>query len=82
MGKSVPFDWKPDTWYRMKLSVTAAGGKATVHGKVWPRDAAEPKAWMIQAVDTSPNLSGSPGLFGNAKNAELYLDNITVTPNS
>lgn len=37
-------------------------------------------AWTIEAEDDAPNVEGSPGLFGNASNAELFYDNILVTP--
>ena len=36
----------------------------------------------IELVDPLPNEKGSPGLFGNATNAELYIDNVTVVPNT
>ena len=85
MAKSVEFPWRPDVWYRMKFSVTTEEQdghiRALLRGKVWPRDQEEPAAWTIEAVDESPNLNGSPGLYGNAKDAELYLDNIRVFPN-
>ncbi len=48
---------------------------------VVPRGEAEPKEWTIEAVDEAPNTTGSPGLFGNANDAEIFLDNITVTQN-
>jgi hypothetical protein len=32
-------------------------------------------------VDHAPNLHGSPGLYGHASDAEIYLDNLQVTPN-
>jgi hypothetical protein len=32
--------------------------------------------------DPVPNTHGAPGLFGNATNAELFIDNVIVTPNS
>ena len=85
MAKSVDFSWSPDVWYRMKFSVTTEEQdgqmRALLRGKVWPRDQEEPTAWTIEAIDESPNLNGSPGLYGNAKDAELYLDNIRVYPN-
>ena len=34
-----------------------------------------------EATDESPNVAGSPGLWGNAKDAEIYIDNIKVLPN-
>ncbi len=81
MAKTVDFPWQPNVWYTMKLQASLADGKAFLRGKVWPRDTSEPIEWLIEAVDESPNLSGSPGLFGNAKDAEIYLDNIEVTSN-
>ena len=81
MAQSIEYSWKPNTWYRLKLQVETKDGKAYVKGKAWPRGSSEPSAWTVQAIDRSPCLSGSPGLFGNAKDAEIYLDNITVTKN-
>ena len=79
-SKSVPFPWKPDMWYTMKFQANVVDGKAVLKGKVWPRGETEPAAWTIEAEDDAPNLEGSPGLFGNASNAELFYDNILVTP--
>ncbi len=81
MATTVDFDWEPDRWYTMKFRVSVEEGVAVLYGKVWPRDESEPEEWTIEASDASPNLSGSPGLFGNAKDAEIFLDNITVIPN-
>ena len=52
-----------------------------VRGKIWHRGEAEPKDWTVEMVDHSPNLHGTPGLFGNCPDAEIYLDNVIVTPN-
>ena len=81
MAKTIPFQWQPDTWYTMKLRAELIDGKALLRGKVWPRSAAEPEEWTVQAEDEVPNRSGSPGLFGNATTAEIYLDNLQVTSN-
>lgn len=74
---------KSGVWYRMKLKVTPSAEKkiATVQAKVWPRDTAEPGEWTLEFEDKAPQLQGSPGLFGDAKEAEFFLDNLTVTPN-
>ncbi len=86
MASTVDFPWKEDIWYRMKFRVDIESeppaAVAVLRGKVWPRDEPEPKEWSITARDDSPNLAASPGLYGNAKVAELYLDNIEVTANS
>ncbi|MFN9374944.1 MAG: hypothetical protein ACK6D3_23960 [Planctomycetaceae bacterium] len=49
---------------------------------MWVRGEAEPGDWKIVATDETPNLVGSPGLFGNASDAEVFIDNVTVTPNA
>ncbi|HJT66072.1 MAG TPA: PQQ-binding-like beta-propeller repeat protein [Pyrinomonadaceae bacterium] len=78
---AVPFAWKPDTWYRMKLEVqNLPDGKTRARGKVWPVGEAEPAAWMIERIDPIPNRQGAPGIFGNGL-AELYFDNIKVYAN-
>jgi hypothetical protein len=78
---TMPYAWKPDTWYRMKLEVqNLPDGKTRARGKVWPVGEAEPAAWMIERIDPVPNRQGAPGIFGNGL-AELYFDNIKVYAN-
>lgn len=75
---TVPFAWQPDTWYTVKFQTKNENGKAVLRGKVWPRDQNEPEAWTIEAEDNIPNTVGSPGLYGDATNAELFVDNVMV----
>ncbi len=78
---TVPFAWKPDTWYRMKLQVeNLPDGKVRARGKVWLASESEPTAWMIERIDPLPNRQGAPGIFGSAL-AELYFDNLKVYAN-
>lgn len=78
---SVPFAWKPDTWYHMKLIVeNLPNGSVRARGKVWLVGEAEPATWTIEHIDLIPNRQGSPGIYGNAL-AELYFDNLRVTAN-
>ncbi|MBM81031.1 MAG: pyrrolo-quinoline quinone [Planctomycetaceae bacterium] len=81
MAKTIPFEWKSETWYTMKLQTSVKGKKAVLRGKVWPRGTDEPAEWMLEAEDDIPNVQGSPGLFGNAKDAEIFYDNIKVYAN-
>ncbi len=81
MAETIQYEWKPGEWYTMKMSVTLEDGRGIVHGKIWPRDSEEPAEWTLTAVDPSPNLTGAPGLWGITKDAEFYMDNITVTKN-
>ena len=79
--KSMPFAWKPDTWYRLKLQVeNLPDGTTRARGKAWPTSETEPAAWMIELIDHIPNRQGAPGIFGNGL-AELYFDNIKVYAN-
>lgn len=78
---TIPFAWKADTWYRMKLEVeNLPDGKTRARGKVWLASESEPAAWMIERVDPIPNRQGAPGIFGNAL-AEIYFDNLKVYAN-
>ena len=78
---TVPYAWKPDTWYRLKLEVAnLPDGKTRARGKVWAVGETEPAAWMIERIDPIPNRQGAPGIFGNAL-AEIYFDNIKVYAN-
>ena len=81
MAKTVPFAWEAGKWYTLKLQASVEDGVAVLRGKAWPKDSEEPADWTVTASDTSPNLQGSPGLFGNATNAEIFIDNVQVTAN-
>jgi outer membrane protein assembly factor BamB len=78
---SIPFAWKQDTWYRLKLQVeNLPDGKVRARGKAWLATETEPSAWMIERIDPIPNRQGAPGIFGNAL-AEIYFDNLKVYSN-
>jgi outer membrane protein assembly factor BamB len=79
---AVPFSWKPDSWYRLKLRVSnQANGAVRVQGKAWPTGQPEPDAWNIDKVDPIGNREGAPGLFIDAQFG-VYLDNFKLTPNA
>jgi hypothetical protein len=78
---SAPFEWKPDTWYRLKLRVeNQPDGKTRIQGKAWPAAEPEPAAWLIDKIDPIPNKQGSPGIFTDAQFG-VYFANLKVTPN-
>ncbi|MGH7128529.1 MAG: pyrrolo-quinoline quinone, partial [Planctomycetaceae bacterium] len=81
----VPFEWKPDVWYVMKLQATVeeqdGGQVAVLKGKVWPRGEDEPQDWQITWTDRPANAQGSPGVAGKSDFAEVFYDNIQVAPN-
>lgn len=88
LRKRIPFEFKPDAWYHMILTVDLKDGKALVKGKVWPRDEAEPKEWTIEAEDDGPTSEGSPGLYAyfsatSDKNdgPSVFFDNLSITEN-
>ncbi len=78
---TIPYAWKAETWYRLKLEVeNLPDGKVRARGKVWAVGESEPLAWMIERIDPIPNRQGAPGIFGNAL-AEIYFDNLKVYSN-
>jgi hypothetical protein len=76
-----PFNWKPDTWYRLKIQVeNLPDGKVRARGKAWAVSEPEPSEWMIERIDPIGIRSGTAGIFADAPNP-IYFDNIRVTPN-
>ena len=88
IDKTIGFAFKPQTWYRLKLSVDVQGEKAIIKGKCWQRDQAEPKAWALQVSDSRPNREGSPALYGYVlgivdaePGTDIFYDNVRIVPN-
>ena len=78
---TVPFAWKPDTWYRLKLRVeNLPNGQVRAQGKAWAATDSEPAEWMIDKTDPIGNREGAPGLFINAPFG-AYLDNFSLSKN-
>jgi len=77
---TVPYDWKADTWYHLKLRVENTANGVRARGKVWPTGEAEPAAWMIDKTDSNGNREGAPGLFVDAEFG-AYVDNIKIVAN-
>jgi len=78
MTVRVPFEWAPNAWYRMKLTVTnQPGGTALVRGKVWPVGKPEPAAWTIQKTDKIGHAMGAPGLYADGI-SDMHFDNLRV----
>ncbi|MEI6255005.1 MAG: PQQ-binding-like beta-propeller repeat protein [Planctomycetota bacterium] len=83
-SKTIPFPWEAGRWYTMKFeartrrATSDSSATAVLRGKVWPRGEPEPKEWAIEAVHDEGNLQGSPGFFGNSKDSEIYIDNVSV----
>lgn len=76
-----PFTLKPNTWYTLKLRAENSEGKAVLRAKIWQRSDKEPADWTLELIDPQPNTAGSPGMYGDATNAEVAIDNVLVTPN-
>ena len=89
INKTMPFNFKPDPWYHMKLTATVVDGKGIVKGKVWARDDKEPEKWTVEIEDSVPNTEGAPLIYGFANGtinaaapgAEIFYDNVKITPN-
>jgi outer membrane protein assembly factor BamB len=81
MTVHAPFEWKINTWYRMKMRVENRNdGTTIVQGKVWPVGQPEPSAWTLEKVDKIPHRNGSPGLYGDGY-SDMQFDNLRVYKN-
>lgn len=78
--KAIPFEWDAGQWFTMKFRVDLHDAGGTIHGKIWPRGAAEPSEWTLTLEDPIAHRRGAPGLYGYSP-AEIYYDNVMVRPN-
>jgi outer membrane protein assembly factor BamB len=77
----VPFSWKADAWYTLKLRVeNLPNGQVRARGKAWPAGEPEPAAWQIDKTDPIGNRQGAPGFFIDAEFG-AYIDNLKITAN-
>src|SRR2546426_3679811 len=78
---TIPFTWKPDAWYHLKLRVeNQPDDTVRARGKAWPTGEAEPAVWSIDKVDPIGNRHGAPGIFAFAQFG-AYVDNIKIVAN-
>ena len=78
---TVPFAWKPDAWYHLKLRVeNLADLSVRARGKAWPAGEPEPEAWTIEKTDPIGNRQGYPGVFMDVEFG-AQLDNLRISPN-
>lgn len=85
----IPYDWKKDTWYHLKLTIEQKETSCLVRGKVWEKSQEEPSKWTVEFTDPSPNREGAAAVYGYISNirtsaepgSEIYYDNLKVTPN-
>ena len=85
VAKETHFDWEPDTWYRLKMTVSTDKEHTHVLGKAWKKGDTEPSDWNLNLIDENPNLTGPPGVYGSALGIQppktgtpIYYDNISV----
>lgn len=82
---SVPFSWKPGTWYRIESRVDiAADGSGMIRAKAWERGTEKPTDWTIEVPHQNAHSNGAPGLYGFAPQGKkrVYIDNVSVTPSN
>jgi outer membrane protein assembly factor BamB len=78
---TVPFAWKPDAWYRLKLRVeNLPNGQVRARGKAWAVGEAEPAEWMIDKTDPIGNREGAPGFFIDTQFG-AHIDNLSLSQN-
>ena len=85
VAEEVDFQWEPNNWYQLKMTVKIEGNQAQVLGKAWKKNDAEPSEWNLKLTDENPNHTGPPGIYGSALGIQppnpgtpIYYDNILV----
>jgi outer membrane protein assembly factor BamB len=87
VNKVHSLEWKKDTWYTAKLTVTQTEKTALVKAKVWEKGQPEPAASTVEFEDPSPNREGAAALYGyvsgitDRPGANIFYDNVKITPN-
>ena len=77
---TMPFAWKADTWYHLKLRVeNTPDGKVRARGKAWPTGQPSRRRGD-RKDDPIGNRQGAPGLFVDAEFG-AYLDNLKIAAN-
>jgi hypothetical protein len=77
----LPFAWKPDAWYHLKLRVeNLPNGSVRARGKAWPTGEPEPAQWLIDKTDPIGNRQGAPGFFIDAEFG-AFIDNLKISQN-
>ena len=78
---TVPFAWKADAWYHLKLRVENMpdGKVAPAARRGRPAKPSRPQ-WTIDKIDPIGNRQGAPGFFADAEFG-AYFDNLKVTAN-
>lgn len=80
--ESVPFEMKPNVWYREVTQViTNPDGSGVIRAKVWPRGEPEPAAWTLEVKQAQIHTHGAPGVYGFAPRSlhRVYIDNVAIS---
>jgi outer membrane protein assembly factor BamB len=87
IDKNLPMAFKPDVWYRLKLTVEKKGEGTLVRGKIWESDKPEPKDWTIEVEDPIGETNGAPGIYAFSPvctpkgGTETAFRWVSITPN-
>ncbi len=85
LKESVPFEAKPNTWYRLKTRVDrdANGEGGFVRGKLWERGQPEPAKWTIEVRQEKLHAHGAPGVFAFSPQSlkRVFIDNLALSAN-
>lgn len=81
--KSVPFEWTPGEWTRLRLQVRKAGDGWVIEGRAWSAAGAEPGEWLISVELKEPPPAGRAGLWGSPfSGTPIRFDDLVITPAS
>lgn len=77
---SVPYQWQPGTWTRLRLQVRKTSAGTVIEAKAWPDGKAEPADWMISTTETEELPAGRASVFGSPfSGTPIRYDDLAVT---
>jgi hypothetical protein len=79
---SASYDWKSDTWTRLRLHITAiADGKYAIDGFACPEGAPEPQKPLISTTDTVAPYAGRASVWGMPYSEKpIRFDDLSYDP--
>ena len=79
--QSVAYEWKDESWTRLRVQVRKAKDGWVVEGKAWPAGTPEPAAWTITFETKEEPPAGRPGVWGSPfSGTPIRFDDFDLSP--
>ena len=70
--------------YRVRFECYAEGDQTRLRARLWPVGEDEPGSWLVDTVDSTPELQGTAGsfaadIYNYAGTASVYIDDVVIS---